>query len=153
MGNIKIMTTHIARQSDIDALVKLLGVLFSQEVEFEPNIDRQQQALREIIRSPQLGEILVLKDGQRIIGMVSLLYTISTALGGAVALLEDMVIDPDYRNRGAGTKLLNDAVQRASLRGCQRVTLLTDGDNIKAQRFYQRHGFTVSSMKPFRAHL
>jgi ribosomal protein S18 acetylase RimI-like enzyme len=144
------MNTSIATLADIDALITLLGFLFEQEAEFSPDTELQHMGLRSIIENPQSGEILVLRDKNDIIGMVNLLYTISTAMGGKVALLEDMVIHPAHRNRGAGTHLLDNAMQHARQRGCVRITLLTDEDNHDAQRFYRRQGFEPSSMKVFR---
>lgn len=38
--------------------------------------------------------------------MVSLLYSISTALGGKVAILEDMIINKNYRNKGFGKQII-----------------------------------------------
>jgi ribosomal protein S18 acetylase RimI-like enzyme len=35
---------------------------------------------------------------------------------------------------------------------CTRVTLLTDGVNTDAMRFYERAGFARSQMVPFRLH-
>jgi len=46
--------------------------------------------------------------------------------------------------------LLRYATDFARERGCKRITLLTDGDNRGAQRFYGRHGFIASSMVPLR---
>lgn len=86
-------------------------------------------------------------------GMVNLLFTISTALGGRVAILEDMVVRPGYRSCGAGSKLLQAAMDFAKSAGCHRITLLTDRANESAQRFYKRHGFTLSEMVPLRLSL
>lgn len=144
------MQIEIARESDIDALIELLALLFEQEVEFTPDPQRQRQGLSVIIHNPKVGEIIILKDEARIIGMVNLLYTISTALGARVAWLEDMVIHPDYRNSGAGTLLIESAMRHAQQQGCLRITLLTDRDNCAAQRFYERNGFHRSIMVPMR---
>lgn len=35
-------------------------------------------------------------------------------------------------------------------KGCKRVTLLSDGDNFKAHKFYEKQGFVKSAMIPFR---
>jgi len=82
--------------------------------------------------------------------MVSLLFLPSTALGGRVALLEDMVVQPDARGGGAGSRLLAAATEFARSAGCLRITLLTDAHNAAAQRFYGRHGFARSAMIPMR---
>jgi len=147
------MHTDIATANDIDTLVALLGLLFAQETEFSPNRELQRAGLCQILENPQSGQILVLRQNDRILGMVNLLYTVSTALGGRVALLEDMVIEPAQRNRGAGTRLLGDAIEHARRSGCLRITLLTDDDNIDAQRFYRRQGFWPSAMQAFRLQL
>jgi GNAT superfamily N-acetyltransferase len=147
------ITTGIASASDIDELVSLLGLLFAQEAEFSPNDDLQRTGLCRIIEEPQRGEIIVLRMQNEVVGMTTLLYTISTALGARVALLEDMIVHPRYRNQGLGEQLVNAANQRAITVGCQRITLLTDEDNHAAHRFYQRHGFQPSTMKVFRLHV
>jgi len=141
--------TGLAAISDIESLIVLLGLLFEQEVEFSPDPELQRQGLASIIQNPQLGEIIVLREGDSVIGMTSLLYTISTALGGRAALLEDMIVDPRYRGKGYGTQLINNAIQRAKTAGCLRIRLLTDADNTNAHRFYLHNGFQPSGMKTF----
>jgi GNAT superfamily N-acetyltransferase len=142
-----------ATTADIPALSDLLSVLFSQEVEFTPNADAQQRGLAQIIGNPELGFVLVARQKEQIVGMVNLLFTISTALGERVALLEDMVVSPSGRGTGVGTKLLNEAISFARAEGCRRITLLTDRSNEFAQGFYAKQGFAVSSMVPMRLSL
>lgn len=139
--------------SDIPALSELLSFLFAQEVEFSPNTEAQIKGLSTIINNPELGTILVYREGSEIMGMVNLLFTISTALGERVAILEDMVVSPKARGSGIGSELLSHAISFARTYGCKRITLLTDSGNQGAQRFYAKHGFTASSMAPFRLSL
>jgi len=144
----------LARIEDIPGLCELLGLLFTQEAEFKPDETLQSEGLRQIISTPDNGCILTLRDADsRIIGMANLLFTISTALGGRVALLEDMVIRPDARGKGLGTMLIQAAINQAKQSGCKRITLLTDHDNLAAQGFYQSQGFTPSAMLPMRLFL
>ena len=140
----------LATLADLDELVHLLNVLFTQDIEFEPDFIRQRIGLELIILNREIGEILVLKMDGKVVGMVSLLYSISTALGGKVATLEDMVIDTGFRGQGLGKELLNTAIEFAHQRGCLRITLLTDFDNDKAIRFYQNAKFSLSKMIPLR---
>lgn len=139
-----------ATLKDIDRLCDLLGLLFTQEAEFRPDRALQAAGLKLILDSPERGRILVLREGTSLVGMVSLLFTVSTALGCRVVLLEDMVVHPAYRMKGAGTQLLRAAVDLAKASGCGRITLLTDRTNESAQRFYERHGFNLSEMVPMR---
>lgn len=147
MPEIKIKPAELA---DIPALCQLLNQLFSQEREFVPDESAQTRGLNKIISEPGIGQILVARNAQHIVGMVSLLYTVSTALGERVALLEDMVINAEQRGNGLGSQLMEAAISLARQQGCRRITLLTDQDNEVAQRFYQKQGFTVSTMLPLR---
>jgi ribosomal protein S18 acetylase RimI-like enzyme len=139
-----------ALASDIPALSELLSVLFTQEVEFKPDTAAQCKGLSTIISNPDLGAILVAREGRTVLAMVNLLFTISTAIGERVALLEDMVVSPSARGSGIGSDLLNYAIDFASSSGVKRITLLTDHENTSAQRFYAKHGFSKSTMVPLR---
>ncbi|MDX1750009.1 MAG: GNAT family N-acetyltransferase [Methylophaga sp.] len=147
------MQIQTAVSADIPQLCLLLDSLFSQEAEFKPDIELQALGLGAIIEGDGIGDILVVKDGGQIIGMVNLLYTISTALGSRVAILEDMVVAPQSRGLGVGSALLKHAIDFAKQKDCKRITLLTDNDNVAAHGFYQQHGFTESSMLAFRLFL
>jgi GNAT superfamily N-acetyltransferase len=135
-----------ATKADIPGLCDLLGRLFAQEAEFLPDGSLQTAGLQQIIDFPDRGRILTVRQGASLVGMVNLLFTISTALGGPVALLEDMVVHPGYRGKGVGTELLHAAIDLAKSLGCRRITLLTDRTNESGQRFYKRHGFSLSEM-------
>lgn len=145
-----IASVDIATCSDIPCLNELLCLLFAQERDFSPDAGRQADGLARIISEPEVGHILVLRLDGEIIAMVNLLYTVSTALGERVALLEDMIVHPDHRGDGAGSRLLQAAIEFARGAGCRRITLLTDHDNSGAIRFYRSHGFRQSLMVPLR---
>lgn len=139
-----------ATLDDIPQLGELLALLFTQEAEFQPDPQKQSEGLRQIIARPEVGTILVFREGTKIAGMVNLLYTVSTACGGRVALLEDMIVRPDKRGVTIGARLMQAAIDHAQSSGCARITLLTDRHNLDAIRFYQRLGFSESAMIPLR---
>lgn len=142
-----------ATVDDITELSNLLTLLFSQEVEFKPDATVQATGLQSIIANSDVGIILVARHSGKIIGMVNLLFTVSTALGGRVAILEDMLVLPTKRGTGVGSNLLNAAIVTARETGCKRITLLTDSSNEMAHKFYEKQGFTASQMLPFRLRL
>lgn len=141
---------EIARADDLPQLVELLGILFAQEAEFTADPEKQQRALRLILEDPASGWTCVAREGGRVVGMVSVLRTVSTAEGGPAGLLEDLVVRPECRGRGIGSRLLAYAIEQARADGLLRLTLLTDGDNARAQRLYERAGFRRSGMRPMR---
>lgn len=142
-----------AQLADLPALSALLTLLFAQEHEFSPDSAAQQQGLAAILQQAESGCILVARHEGEVIAMVSLLYSISTALGGRVALLEDMVVQPDYRGQGVGAQLLDHALAYARSQQILRITLLTDHDNVAAQHLYSQHGFQQSGMQAWRLKL
>jgi len=139
-----------ATLDDLPELADLLFDLFSEEADFTPDREKQLRGLRLILEQPSRGRIFVLRGPQRIIGMINLLITISTAEGGFVLLLEDLVIHRDHRGQGYGTRLLKHAEEFAKSKNFVRITLLTDLPNEIVKRFYLRHGFVESGMIPMR---
>lgn len=144
---------RVANSLDIPNLSKLLNELFSLEKEFIPNETLQKKALETIINDEKIGNILVCTYENRVVAMVNLLYSFSTALGSRVVILEDMIVSNEYRDKNIGSKLLEFAKEFAKSKGIERITLLTDDDNLKAHKFYEKNGFKKSSMVVFRTFL
>lgn len=144
---------RIATLEDIPVLCELLIQLFSQEVEFVPNYKNHEKALKKIIKDANIGDIFVAIKEKKVIAMVNVLYTISTALGEKVAILEDMVVLDSFRNQNIGSQLINFTINYLKENSVKRVTLLTDGDNYNAHKFYEKQGFNKSSMVAFRKSL
>ncbi|MDX2258672.1 MAG: GNAT family N-acetyltransferase [Hyphomicrobiaceae bacterium] len=140
-----------AERADVPALIRLLGILFTQEADFVPDADRQSAGLLLILDNPASGLILVADGGERgVVGSACLLFTVSTALGAPVAILEDVIVDPEWRGQGLGRRLVGAVIEAAGAAGCQRISLLTDHDNARAQALYQSFGFLASGMRLYR---
>jgi N-acetylglutamate synthase-like GNAT family acetyltransferase len=135
---------------DLPQLVELLVALFSEEADFDPNKAKQEHGLRMILEQPNRGRIFVLRTDHQVIGMVNLLFTISTAEGGLVVLMEDVIVHPQHRRQGYGGMLLKHAIHFARDKHFRRITLLTDRISAQSQAFFANHGFAFSSMIPMR---
>jgi len=81
---------------------------------------------------------------------LKLLFTISTARGGFVILMEDVVIHPQHRGQGYGSMLLRYVIDFAKQKQFKRITLLTDRISAESQTFFQKNGFDYSNMIPMR---
>ncbi|MDQ3622038.1 MAG: GNAT family N-acetyltransferase, partial [Verrucomicrobiota bacterium] len=139
-----------ATLEDLPQLTDLLYELFTKEGDFVPDRPKQMRGLRLILEQPNRGRIFVLRQNGIILGMINILFTISTAEGGFVILLEDVIVHRDYRGKGFGDKLLRHAIDYATKKDFLRITLLTDRLNEDGQRFFRNHGFFVSKMLPMR---
>lgn len=79
---------------DIQQLAELLSALFTQEADFRPDPAKQAHGLRLIIEQPHVGRIFVARDSGDLVGMVNLLFTVSTAEGWLLVALKDLVVRP-----------------------------------------------------------
>jgi len=132
---------------DIEDLVGLLKELFSIEADFEFNEARQRMGLEQILRDVS-GEkcIMVAERSGKVIGMCSAQILISTAEGGPAAVIEDMVVFPEYRGMGIGESLLS-AIQSWSIqKGAMRMQLLADKNNYPALDFYMKNGWGMTQL-------
>ncbi len=139
-----------ATLEDLPRLVDLTMALFEMEEDFTPDRSKQERGLRSILEQPARGRIFVARTDYEILGMVNVLFTISTAMGGFVILLEDVIIHPDFRGQGYGTKLMEYVIDFAKRKDFKRITLLTDKISGESQRFFESTGFRHSSMIPMR---
>lgn len=141
---------EMATLDDLPALTELVMDLFSISGDFKPDRDVQERGLRLILEQPSRGRIAVVRNNDQIFGMVNMLFTISTARGGFVILMEDVVIHPHHRGQGYGTMLLDHVVEYAKQKEFLRITLLTDRISAESQEFFKKQGFDYSNMIPMR---
>ena len=60
---------------------------------------------------------------------------------GLVGLLDELYVVPEQRNQGLGTLLLRAAEAEVVARGGAVLEIGVDGEDVDAQRFYERHGY------------
>lgn len=135
---------------DLPALTELVVSLMDTSGDFTPDPVLQERGLRLILEQPSRGRIFIVRNADQIFGMVNLLFTISTARGGFVILMEDVVIHPDHRGQGYGTMLLDHVAEFAKTKHFKRITLLTDRISAESQEFFRKRGFEYSNMIPMR---
>lgn len=129
-----------ARIRDLELLVSLLEVLFRIEEDFISNAARQLKGLQ-LLLNDERSTVLVAEQGTKIIGMCTGQLVISTAEGGPAVLVEDVVVDPDYRGMGTGRKLLESIFRWAEENTASRLQLLADRNNMAALGFYEKMGW------------
>jgi GNAT superfamily N-acetyltransferase len=144
------MNIEFATTEDLPAMAELLHELFTLESDFVPDREKQLAGLRLILDHPSMGRLFVLRADGKVAGMANALITVSTAEGGRVLLLEDVIIKSTHRGAGFGRRLVEHVLAWAKSEGISRVTLLADKNNASALAFYERAGFKPSSMKVLR---
>ena len=142
-----------ATADELPHLAELLAELFTLESDFQPDSEKQLRGLRSILDDPARGRLFVLRIGGKVAGMANALITVSTAEGGRVLLLEDVIVRREHRGDGLGRLLVQHVLDWAREQGMTRVTLLADMDNRDALDFYRKLGFGHSHMTVLRKKL
>jgi len=128
-------------------MTALLRELFSMEADFIVDEQRQRRGLHLMLdgclkhRCIKVAEV----KGQ-VIGMGTAQTLISTAEGGIVALVEDVVVDLQCRGQGIGRKLMASLEDWSRRRGATRMQLLADRDNLSALDFYDKIGWRLTQL-------
>ncbi|MDO8790159.1 MAG: GNAT family N-acetyltransferase [Sulfuritalea sp.] len=140
------MHIEFAGTRDIETMADLLHELFTLESDFKPERAKQLAALKWILDHPAHGRLFVAREGDQVVGMANALISISTAEGGPVLILEDVILAASHRGNGHGRHLVEHVLAWAHSQNISRVTLLADKDNAAALVFYERLGFEESAM-------
>jgi len=84
---------------------------------------------------------LVAEARSRVVGACSLIFSLSTWSTGEVCELQDVIVTADERHTGVGRALLEAATELARSRGCLRLFLRAEAENLGAHAFYRSQGF------------
>jgi ribosomal protein S18 acetylase RimI-like enzyme len=100
--------------------------------------------------------VLTARDGTRMVGYVMLIRGVidEPDVARAVTLrpaveLSKLYVLPDRHGAGVSAALMTAALTRAEELDAKSVWLGVNQENQRAQRFYTRHGFSISGTKTF----
>jgi ribosomal protein S18 acetylase RimI-like enzyme len=85
-----------------------------------------------------LSNVLLASDASKIVGYIN------PVIDGKEAWIGGIGVIPQYRSSGVGTKLMRSAEGQCRNKGVQSITLEVIEGNDRAQRLYERLGFSVS---------
>jgi len=145
------ITIRTACPGDIPRMSDLLDELFSLESDFEPDVVKQVKGLGMLVTEPAGTSLVLVAVAQgQIIGMATAQALVSTAEGGRVGLVEDVVVDSRCRCRGVGTMLLTRIIDWARGNKFTRLQLLADRTNHAAVAFYCSRGWSATGLNCMR---
>ncbi len=133
--------------NDIPRLVTLLDALFSIESDFNFDYDNQSKGLELLLNSDKdfVWVAEVISTGA-VVGMCSIQTMISTAEGGRVGLVEDLIIAAEYRQQNIGSTLLAESIKWSKEHGLKRLQLLADKNNRAALDFYKKQDWEKTQL-------
>ena len=97
--------------------------------------------LRELLVSPQLGCVFMLRNGRATIGYAVLSWRFCLEYGGKIAHLDEFYLTPPARGHGAGAALIEAIASHCATQGAHRILLDTVVVNSGAREFYRKVHF------------
>ncbi|MCG8615609.1 MAG: GNAT family N-acetyltransferase [Desulfobacterales bacterium] len=142
------VTIRDANPNDIDHMLPLLEQLFSIEADFtfDPEVQRRGLALMlEGCGKHRAVKVAVAEDG-RLVGMCTAQTRVSTAQGRVSAVVEDLVVDRNFRGQKIGQALMAAIHDWAKRRGITGLSLLADKHNTPGMAFYRSQGWESTDL-------
>jgi len=126
------------RRKDLAVLVELMAGL---DGEAPSGLAHAQRVFREMSCYRSYAGYLACMNGEPV-GTFSLLVFPTLAHGGAFeALVEAVVVAPEWRGRGIGGAMMAEAMRLAAEAGCYKLMLSSNLKREDAHRFYRSLGF------------
>lgn len=128
---------RLAKSEDaqrIAVLCYLLGYSTSEE--------QVQKRLKLLSNNQEHIVYVAYLPDEPVIGWVHV-YVIKSLVVGSAALIGGLIVNPEYRSRGAGRLLMQNAEQWAKEQGCETLQLRSNVVRQEAHHFYEQIGYTA----------
>lgn len=104
-----------------------------------PGVEVLEDRLGVLLASTQTFSILV---GRPAIGVALVTLRPNVWYEGPVALLDELYVVPEFRDRGVGSAIIEELHTRAGQIGVELIEINVDELDTDTRRFYERHGYS-----------
>lgn len=127
-----------AMSDDLESLMPVIRSFYEIDRHvFDESLVRT--ALAPLLVNDRFGQVWVTDDGDSLGGYVVVTWGYSLESGGRECLVDEIYVE--RRSHGAGTRLLETAMDAARKAGARAVFLETEAHNERVRSFYARCGF------------
>ena len=133
------LSFRAARRADVPLILEMIRALAEYE-QLLSEVVATESVLEEWLFDKKKAEVLFPMLEGKEIGFALYFHNFSTFLGRAGLYLEDLYIQPEYRGRGYGRKVLQKLAQIAVERGCGRLEWWCLDWNAPSIAFYKNLG-------------
>ena len=136
------MEIRAATVNDIKELTALM-----EHLGYPTTIDNMKIRFSHIKQNPYYHTLLASYEG-KVVGMVGLFKGYYYEMDGCYVRIVALVVDPNYRNKGIGKKLLEEAECWARNIGATGIGLNSGNrqERIDAHKFYRNRGYVEKSV-------
>lgn len=135
--NIQINT--IARD-EIDTLLSMMKNFYAID-NYEYNAGIGKKTALELIENKQLGRLYIIKENLDYVGYIALTFGFSFEYNGRDALIDELYIEENWRNKGIGKLAIEFIVQQTKQLGVNAIHLEVEQHNKSAYELYRKSGF------------
>jgi GNAT superfamily N-acetyltransferase len=129
------------RADELSDLVRLYNFFRPEAPAMNAGADHIRAIWGDILKNPALRYYGVEMEGRIVSTCTLTLIPNLNHNGKPYGLMENVVTDPDFRQRGLATAVLRHALAEAWAEGCYKVMLLTGSKSEATLRFYEQAGF------------
>lgn len=128
------------REDELPQLLALYVHLHEHDAE-RPDEEALRRLWREMLDDSSLKILVAEQDGQLVASCVLNVLKNLTRGARPYALIENVVTHRDYRRRGLGRAVLNEAISIAKRMNCYKIMLMTGSKRQEIHQFYENVGF------------
>jgi glucosamine-phosphate N-acetyltransferase len=133
------MSTHIryCEAVDFESVQKLLKQLW-------PDGDCKPEELQIVFNralSSTMQKLVVAIIGDSVVGFCSLTLKNNLWQAGTLGVIDELVVDQQYRGKGIGKSLIEHMTEVALQNRCKRIELDSSFHRVEAHQFYEHLGF------------
>jgi ribosomal protein S18 acetylase RimI-like enzyme len=140
--NVRIVEADLANPRHAAAVVAVLDTYASDPVGGgKPLAPDVRQRLVPALREQPTALVLLAFDGDEPVGIAACFFGFSTFKARPLLNIHDLAVIPSHRGKGVGPALLRAAEEHARGKGCCKLTLEVQDDNVRARAVYRRFGF------------
>jgi ribosomal protein S18 acetylase RimI-like enzyme len=144
------LNLRIAEERDLPALVEFNLAMASETEGLRLPLETLTAGIRSLMANPRYGFYVVAEEGAQTIGSLMITYEWSDWRDGLFWWVQSVYVKPDYRRRGVYSRLYKFAKGLAAGDGRVRgFRLYVEGENLVAQRTYERLGMTESHYRMY----
>jgi len=145
IGRLVKITLRDAKETDAPSVADLLT-----ELGYPTDTDGAAGRLRSAFADPNVYVLVSEADG-RVVGFLSAQVAAYFPTGSNLLRVTALAVSAAARRRGLGSGLLARAAEIAAARDCSGIEITTSESRHDAHAFYERLGFSRSSLRFFRS--
>lgn len=90
-------------------------------------------------------QVWILESDSQLIATATVMYETKLIFNVSVnAHVEDVCVNPDFRSKGLGSRIIDKIYQEAQTRGCRKITLVTAQET---SEFYTKNGYEIRGVQ------